>query len=84
VRIGDEARDALGRPGRAQHASPFLQGTPDPSAGAVKRRRALIQHPLDRALGDAEIARAQTLIKPADALLVRYLLLSLKRRRLHR
>jgi len=57
---------------------------PDPSAGAVKRRRALIQHPLDRALGDAEIARAQTLIKPADALLVRYLLLSLKRRRLHR
>jgi len=73
VRIGDEARDALGRPGRAQHASPFLQGTPRSLRGCRQTFEALIQHPLDGALSDAEIARAETLIKPADALLARYL-----------
>ena len=68
MRVGDEARDALGRPGGAQHASPFLQ-TARSLRGGRQTFEALIQHPLDRALRDAEIARAETLIKPADALL---------------
>ena len=73
VRIGDEACDALGRPGRAKHACPLLQ-----AACTLRRGRqtleALIQHPLDRALRDAKIARAKSLIKPTDTLLSHNLL----------
>lgn len=73
MRIGDETRDALGRPGGAQHARPLLQ-----AAGSLRIGRqaleALVQHPLDRALRDAEITRAEALVKPADALLARNLL----------
>ena len=68
MRIGDEACDALGRPGGGQHACPLLQ-----AACSLRRGRqeleAFIQHPLDRALRDAKIARAEALIKPANTLL---------------
>ena len=70
--IGDEACDALGRPGGAQHAYPLLQ-----AACSLRRGRqtleVFIQHPLDRALSDAKIARAEALIKPANTLLSRNL-----------
>jgi hypothetical protein len=72
MRIGDEACNALGRPSGAQHAGPFLQAACSIRRGA-QTLEALIQHPLYRALGDAEIARAEALVKPADALLARNL-----------
>ena len=72
MRIGDETCDALGRPGGGYHARPLTQ-----AACSLRRSRqtleALIQHPLDRALRDAKIARAEALIKPANALLSRNL-----------
>ena len=70
--IGDEACDALGRPGRGQHAGPFLQAARSLRRGG-QPLEALIQHPLYRALGDAEIARAKALVEAADALLARNL-----------
>ena len=72
MRIGDEACDELGRPGRAQHASPFLQAACSIRRGG-QTLKALIQHPLYRALSDAEIARAEALVEPTDTLLSRNL-----------
>ena len=46
MRIGDEAWNALGRPGGAQHAAcPICRGS--------QTLETLVQHPLYRALGDA-------------------------------
>ena len=70
MRIGEEARDALGRPGGGQHARPLLQAARS-LRGGRQTLEALIEHPLDRALRDAKIARAESLIKPAHALLSR-------------
>ena len=72
MRICDETCDALGRPGGCQHACPFLQAACSIRRGG-QTLKALIQHPLYRALGDAEIARAEALVKAADTLLSRNL-----------
>ena len=66
----------FGRPSRAQHAGPFLQGAPQSLRAGCQMLEAPIQHPLDRALCGAEIACAETLIRALSALL-------LKRRCLH-
>ena len=68
MRIGDEARDALGRPSGGQHACPLPQAACS-LCGSRQTLEALVQHPLDRALRDAQIARAEALIEPANALL---------------
>jgi hypothetical protein len=72
MRIGDETCDALGRPGGGQHACPFLQAACSIRRGG-QTLKALIQHPLYRALRDAEITRAEALVKAADTLLPRNL-----------
>jgi hypothetical protein len=73
MRITDEARDALGRPGRAQYTCPLLQATGSLCVGH-HTFEALVEHPLYRSLRDAEITRAKALVKPADALFARNLL----------
>ena len=72
MRICDQRRDALGRACTPDHAQPLLH-----AALALCPRRqtleALVQHPLDRALRDAEVARAQALVEAPDARLPEYL-----------
>ena len=72
MRIGNKTCDALGRPGGGQHACPFPQAA-CPIRRGGQTLKALIQHPLYRALSDAEIARAEALVKAADTFLSRNL-----------
>ena len=63
TRIGNEICDALGRPGGGQHACPHPQAAFS-LRGGRQTIEALSQHPLDRDLRHAKIARAKVLIKP--------------------
>ena len=72
MRICNETCNTLRRPSGAYHASPFLQATLALTAGG-QTLEAFIENPLDGALGDAKVAGAESLVKPADALFARYL-----------
>jgi hypothetical protein len=70
MRVRDQARDALGRAGRAEHARPFERAAAA-LGGLRELLEALVQRPLDHALGHAKEARAQPLVEPAHARLGR-------------
>lgn len=70
MRISDQTRNCLSSPRTPHHAQPLLEPMPSltiPPVPVSQFLQPLIQHPLDRALRDAEVRGGETAVEPPDA-----------------